>query len=442
MDKRQISQIVDMIDPRRVTDIAVALVDIPSPTGNEQPICEAIHSMFNDMGIESMLQEFEPGRYNTIGRINGRGDGATLLFNGHIDMSFTGDEAYLPNAPGYRPVAHVEDGWIHGMGIHNMKSGVAAFIAAAEAVAKAGPDLRGNVLLACVGGEIERHAVVGYQGAAYRGGGCGTKHFVTNGGIADFAVVGEPTQRRLVTEHVGSVGVRMTTRGLPAPLRVANQGDDALVKMKALFEVFEDYAADYQKRHRYRGRSGMVHMHSIEGGWPYRCNRVPIFCHAFMEFRILPHETMRDVPIEVERLANMARAVNPDVKFDVEYFVSLPSASVPEDTEIAKQVREAHALVEDRTPEEHMGLFFSDAAHLLAYGVPAVNYGPSGRTISGKANWDPLIGEHTSIEDIVGTARTYVAIMLEAGSRSRAELGLHASQENLQPGPARASRFT
>ena len=193
--------------------------------------------------------------------------------------------------------------------------------------------------------------------------------------------------------------------------------------MKALFEVFEDYAADYQKRHRYRGRSGMVHMHSIEGGWPYRCNRVPIFCHAFMEFRILPHETMRDVPIEVERLANMARAVNPDVKFDVEYFVSLPSASVPEDTEIAKQVREAHALVEDRTPEEHMGLFFSDAAHLLAYGVPAVNYGPSGRTISGKANWDPLIGEHTSIEDIVGTARTYVAIMLEAGSRSRAELG-------------------
>ena len=136
-----------------------------------------------------------------------------------------------------------------------------------------------------MGGEIERHAVVGYQGAAYRGGGCGTKHFVTNGGIADFAVVGEPTQRRLVTEHVGSVGVRLTTRGLPAPLRVANHGDDALVKMKALFEVFEDYAEDYQKRHRYKGRSGMVHMHSIEGGWPYRCNRVPIFCHAFMEFR-------------------------------------------------------------------------------------------------------------------------------------------------------------
>ena len=105
MNRNQIARIVDTIDPGRVTDIAVALVDIPSPTGSEQPICEEIHAMFDGMGIESMLQEFEPERYNTIGRINGSGGGATLLFNGHIDMSFTGDEAYLPRAPGYRPAA-------------------------------------------------------------------------------------------------------------------------------------------------------------------------------------------------------------------------------------------------------------------------------------------------------------------------------------------------
>ena len=424
MDKKQISQIVNSIDPKRVTDIAVALVDIPSPTGSEFPIAECIDAMLKDIGIDSMLQEFEPERFNTIGRINGGGDGATLLFNGHIDMSFTGDEAYLPNAHGYKPKAFVKDGWIHGMGIHNMKSGVAAFIAAAEAVAKAGPDLRGNIVLACVGGEIERHAVTDYQGAAFRGGGCGTKHLINNGGIADMAVVGEPTQRRLVVEHVGSVGVRLTTRGLPAPLRVADQGDDALIKMKALFEVFDDFAADYGKRHEYKGQYGMVHLHSIEGGWPYRCNRVPIFCHAFMEFRILPYETMRDVPLEVEKLIGLAQQVNPEVKFDVEYFVSLPSVSVPDDADIANRVRNAHALVEGEPPEEHVGKFFSDAAHLVAYGVPSVNYGPSGRTISGKVNWDPLIGEHTNIEDIVGTARTYTAIMLDVASKSRAELNL------------------
>lgn len=51
-----------------------------------------------------------------------------------------------------------------------------------------------------------------HQGAAFRGDGCGTKHFISNSGIADMAVIGEPTARRLVTEHIGS-GVGMTTHG-------------------------------------------------------------------------------------------------------------------------------------------------------------------------------------------------------------------------------------
>ena len=96
----------------------------------------------------------------------------------------------------------------------------------------------------------------------------------------------------------------------------------------------------------------------------------------------------------------------------------------PEDADIANRVRAAHTLVEGQPPEEHVGKFFSDAAHLVAYGVPSVNYGPSGRTISGKVNWDPLIGEHTNIADIVGTARTFTAIMLDVASKSRAELKL------------------
>jgi acetylornithine deacetylase/succinyl-diaminopimelate desuccinylase-like protein len=38
------------------------------------------------------------------------------------------------------------------MGVHNMKGGCAAFLAAAEAVVKSGVQLKGNVLLAFVGG--------------------------------------------------------------------------------------------------------------------------------------------------------------------------------------------------------------------------------------------------------------------------------------------------
>lgn len=424
MDTAQSDQIVDSISSERCTELAVTLVDIPSLTGNERPIAECVLGLLNGMGIDAYLQEFEPERFNTIGTIKGRGNGATLLLNGHMDISFSGNEAYLPKAPGYKPKAVVKDGWIHGMGVHNMKSGCAAFLAAAEAVVKSGVELKGNVLLAFVGGEIERHAVLHYQGATYRGGGCGTKHFVNNGGIADMAVVGEPTRMMLINEHVGSVGVRITTRGKPAPLRVAEQGDDAIRKMRVLIDVFDDFALEYAGRHKYKDRVSSVHMHSIEGGWPYRCNRVPFFCHVFLEFRLLPDQKVNEVPLEVERLLAMVRAKRPGIEFDTEFFVTLPPAQDCSNSVIAHSMRAAHRGVMGRPPEEGVGLFYSDASHLQAYGIPAVNYGPSGRTVTGHENWDPDIGEHTSIEDLTNTAKVYTAVILDVCGKTREELGL------------------
>lgn len=417
------SEIIDSIDAKRCTDLAVTLVDVPSPTGSERPIAECINSLLDSMGIESQLQEFEPERYNTIGRIKGTGNGATLLFNGHMDMSYSGSEAYLPKAPGYKPKAVVKDGWIHGLGVQNMKGACAAYLAAAEAIVKSGVKLKGNVLLAFVGGEIERHAVIHYQGAAYRGGGCGTKHFVNNGGIADMAVIGEPTGMTLITEHVGSVGVRITTRGMPAPLRVAEHGSDAIRKMRVLLDVFDDFAQDYANRHQHKDRRASVHMHAIEGGWPYRCNRVPIFCHVFLEFRLLPNQKINELPLEVERLLEMVHAKKPGMEFDTEFFVTLPPAQDFSTSVIADHVRTAHQTVMGSAPQESVGMFYSDASHLLAYGIPAVNYGPSGRTVSGK-QWDAEVGEHLSIEDLTNTAKIYTALILDVCSKTRSELGV------------------
>ena len=103
-----------------------------------------------------------------------------------------------------------------------MKGGCAAFLAAAEAIKESGASLRGDLLMAFVGGEISVIPSISIRGPSFRGGGCGTRHFVAKGGIADMAVVGEPTRMMLINEHVGSVAVRVSTRGMPAPLRVAD----------------------------------------------------------------------------------------------------------------------------------------------------------------------------------------------------------------------------
>ncbi|MGZ5092648.1 MAG: M20 family metallopeptidase [Burkholderiales bacterium] len=424
MDKNTIRQIVESITPERCEELAVTLVDIPSLTGNEQPIAECVHRILGDIGADTYMQEFEPGRYNAIGRIRGRGDGATLLFNGHMDIAFNGTEQYLPKGPGYQPKAVVKDGWIFGMGVHNMKGGCAAFLAAAEAIRKSGVEMPGDLLMAFVGGEIERHSINQYQGPSFRGGGCGTKHFVTNGGIADMAIVGEPTRMMLINEHVGSVAVRITTRGMPAPLRVADHGSNAIKKMQVLIDEFDAYAEEYSKRHGYKDGQATVHMHSIEGGWPFRCNRVPIFCHVFLEYRLMPNQKVSDVPLDLDILLNRVRKKRPDIKFDTEFFVTLPPAQDCSKTVIANAMRTAHKSITNTLPEEGIGLFYSDASHLQAYGIPAVNYGPAGRTITGKENWDPEIGEHLSVADLTETARVYTALALDVCSRTREELGL------------------
>jgi acetylornithine deacetylase/succinyl-diaminopimelate desuccinylase-like protein len=165
-------------------------------------------------------------------------------------------------------------------------------------------------------------------------------------------------------------------------------------------------------------------MHSIEGGWPYRCNRVPIFCHVFLEYRLLPNQQIKDIPVEVERLLELARSRRAGIDFDVEYFVTLPPHRSESDSVVAHRLRDAHRGIMGTSPQEGVGGFYSDASHLQAYGIPAVNYGPSGRTMSGKENWDPDIGEHLSVEDLTATARVYAALILDICSRSREELGL------------------
>ena len=87
-------------------------------------------------------------------------------------------------------------------------------------------------------------------------------------------------------------------------------------------------------------------------------------------------------------------------------------------------MRDAHRAVTGGVPEEGVGLFYSDASHLQAYGIPAVNYGPSGRTVTGKENWDPDVGEHLAIDDLTKTAKVYTSLILDVCSKSREELGL------------------
>ena len=107
-----------------VRQTLIDMVDIRSPTGSEAAMADYIVGRLRAAGIEASHQFVEDGRPNAIGHLPGRGDGRNLLFTGHMDTSYSGDEPHLVGE-GFRPKGIFRDGWIWGLGASNMKSGLA-----------------------------------------------------------------------------------------------------------------------------------------------------------------------------------------------------------------------------------------------------------------------------------------------------------------------------
>src|SRR3954462_2281045 len=142
MDHPDFAQAVEHITADAIRDTLVDMVDIPSATGNEAAMARYLLERMRRARLETDLQLVDADQPNAVGHLRGSGTGTNLLFTGHMDTSYSGDEDYL-HGPGFKPKAVVKDGWIWGLGANNMKSGLAAALVAIEAIVKSGVKLAG-----------------------------------------------------------------------------------------------------------------------------------------------------------------------------------------------------------------------------------------------------------------------------------------------------------
>src|SRR5881275_2089293 len=104
------------------------------------------------VGLDVQSQQVAPGRPNTIGVLEGRRRGRTLMFCGHVDTVGVAGMA--------QPFTPVErSGRLYGRGAQDMKSGVAAMICAAQKIAESGGLERGRLIVAAV--VDEEHSSIG-----------------------------------------------------------------------------------------------------------------------------------------------------------------------------------------------------------------------------------------------------------------------------------------
>src|SRR3954463_14551788 len=201
------------IDRDRLVDWASKAIAIPSFTGSEEAMAGFMGDTFEELGLQVQWQQVEDGRANVLGTWAGARGGSSLMFNGHMDTSYSGREPWLAGVPGFQPEPFVREGRLYGLGISNMKGALACYVEAVRALQDAGVRLRGDLLVAAVCGEIEKAPWGEGPGAEYRGYGGRTRDPVSRGGVADMCCLGEPTESKLVLGHFGSLWARISTGG-------------------------------------------------------------------------------------------------------------------------------------------------------------------------------------------------------------------------------------
>ena len=153
------------------------------------------------------------------------------MLNAHVDVVPVGDPAAWPR-PDHFSGAVVGDE-LHGRGACDMKGGLAAALAAVAALRRAGVQLRGDLLLACVPAEED--------------GGLGTFGLLHRGWRADACVVPEPTSLDLVPACAGALTFRLTIRGQATHASRRLEGVSAIAKLLPIWAALERHGGSAQR---------------------------------------------------------------------------------------------------------------------------------------------------------------------------------------------------
>jgi acetylornithine deacetylase/succinyl-diaminopimelate desuccinylase-like protein len=221
--------------------------DTVNPPGNELSAQEYLAGYLTAAGFECELLGAEPARPNLVARLRGPGgssgsdgsarsggDGPTLCYLGHVDTVLADPGEW--NAEHGPWSGDVADGYMWGRGALDMKSQVAAEIAAATALARSGwRPARGELLIVAVvdeetGGSLGAEWITQAHPEKVR---CDL--LVNEGAGAVFEYDGARRYGVCCAEK-GVFRFTLTTDGVAGHASMPGMGENALLKMAPLLE--------------------------------------------------------------------------------------------------------------------------------------------------------------------------------------------------------------
>ena len=407
------------ITPDLVRQTLLDMIDIRSPTGHEAGMADYIVNRMRRAGLDASHQLVEDERPNAVVHLPGRGDGLNLLFTGHMDTSYSGDEEHL-SGEGFQPKGVYRDGWIWGLGANNMKSGLAGLVVAVEAIAKTGIVLRGDISFGAVVGEIEKAPTEEFQGRDYSGYGIGSKHLVSHGVTADYALLAEPTGLRICTANMGCLWAKITLSGTVAHSALTNKPGtvNAISAARLLCEDIDIWAKQFQENNAYLDEHANVTLACIRGGAPWRLSRNPHECSVYLDIRTVPGQSTDHIKRELRAVLRSFAGRHGIKEPALTLSVTDPPLLIDQNLPVVMALGDAqHAIMGQRTTP-FLRRPGSDAIHLTSYGVPCVQFGPGGRLHpDAKGQSMHAVGDHVLLDDVVLASRVYLQTALDLCNR-------------------------
>ncbi len=410
----RVEHAIDELAPDLVR-LTQSLVQIPSTPGHEQNAQHAIAARYESLGLEAeivpAIREELDGhpafsddgipfvdRLNVVARWHGKGNGRSLILNGHMDVVPPGDTAKWTRDPWG---GDVEGDKIYGRGACDMKAGLAAAVVAVQALKSIG---------VTPGGDVTLQSVIGEES-----GGIGTLTTIVRGYRADACVIMEPMGLGIVPVHSGAMTFRLTVHGRGAHASMKSLGVSAIEEFVPLLQALERLNEDRHRRFEHPLYDSERDIAPISigtvraGDWP---STVPDVLVAEGRIGAFPDESLDEARAAIRSAIDAASASdnwlssNPPV---LEWFEGqFESGSTPIDSPIVQTVSTCHEQVTGSVPSifgipcgTDLRLFTRHA------GIPTVLYGP------GSVLHAHSTDEFVSIDETVTCAKVLARTILE-----------------------------
>ena len=373
------------------TDAAKLTADLircPSVTPEDGGALDVLESLLSGAGF-TCTRVNRGGINNLFARWGDNGHVRTFGFNGHTDVVPVGDESAWTHAPFG---AEERDGILYGRGATDMKSGVAAFAAAAVDFVQNTPP-EGSVILAITGDE---------EGDALDGTTALLDYMDEAGEKMNVCLVGEPTCPENMGDMIkigrrGSMSAWFTVRGVQGHSAYPHRAKNPLPAIARLMDRLASHELDQGTDHFDPSTLAIV---TIDTGNP-ATNVIPAECKGTVNIRFNDTHSGESLSTWLrEESAKVATEfgveIGVDIKVSGESFLTPPgelselvSAAVQSETGVTPVLSTTGGTSDARFVKDH---------------CPVVEFGLVGKTMH-------QVDENVPVEQIHQLKRIYSRIL-------------------------------